>query len=128
MQPLCGRGACQSSCSTALAGGQLSQSHGPWLNQFCSLVPLSNLADLLVPLECLTLRVVRAAWPRLAREGVGAPSMEALEVRLSGAQSHLLCLQLLLLSAGGLGWLTWRGPFPPGALPESLQWNSVPRP
>ncbi|KAK4825313.1 LOW QUALITY PROTEIN: hypothetical protein QYF61_026832 [Mycteria americana] len=51
-----------------------------------------------------TLRVVRH-WPRLPREVVDAPSLETFQVRLAGALSNLLWLEMSLLVAGG--WTGW---------------------
>jgi len=49
-----------------------------------------------------TIRVVKH-WNRLPREVVEAPSLETLRVRLDGALSNLIQLQMSLLTAGGLG-------------------------
>ncbi|KAK4825324.1 LOW QUALITY PROTEIN: hypothetical protein QYF61_026843 [Mycteria americana] len=54
--------------------------------------------------KCFTLRVVRH-WPRLPREVVDAPSLEPFQVRLAGALSNLLWLEMSLLVAGG--WTGW---------------------
>ncbi|KAK4817650.1 hypothetical protein QYF61_023240 [Mycteria americana] len=48
----------------------------------------------------ITMRVVRH-WPRLPREVVDAPSLEAFKVRLDGALSNLVWLKMSLVMAGG---------------------------
>jgi len=57
-------------------------------------------------------RVVRH-WHRLPREVVEAPSLETFKIRLDGALSNLIKLKMPLLTAGGLGWMAFKGPFNP---------------
>jgi len=52
-------------------------------------------------------------WHRLPREVVDAPSLETFQVRLDGALSNLIQLKMSLLTAGGLGEMTSKGPFQP---------------
>ena len=60
------------------------------------------------------MRVVKP-WHRLLREVGDAPSLETFQVRLDGALSTLSQLKMSLLTAGGLGWMASKGPFPPKA-------------
>jgi len=60
------------------------------------------------------LRVVRH-WPRLPREVVGAPSLEAFKVRLDRALSNLTQLKMSLLTAGGLDQMALKCRFQPKA-------------
>ena len=60
------------------------------------------------------MRVVEP-WPRLPREVVNAPSLEMFKARLDGALSTLIPLKMSLLTAGGLGSMASKGPFPPKA-------------
>jgi len=60
----------------------------------------------------LTMRVVEH-WNGLPREVVEAPSLETFKPRLDGALSTLVSLAVSLLAAGGLDWMTSRGPFQP---------------
>ena len=55
-------------------------------------------------------RVVRH-WKRLPREGVGAPSLETTKVQVDGPQRYLIYLWVSLFTAGGLNWVTSKGPF-----------------
>jgi len=48
---------------------------------------------------------------RLPREVVDAPFLETFKTRLDGALSNLMELKMSLLTAGGLGWMTSKGPF-----------------
>jgi len=57
-------------------------------------------------------RVVKP-WPRLPREVVDAPSLETFKIRLDGALSNLIQLQMSLLIAGGLDKMSFKGPFQP---------------
>ena len=57
-----------------------------------------------------TMGVVKP-WPRLPREVVDAPSLETLQARLAGALSTLSELKMSLLTAEGLDWMTFNGPF-----------------
>jgi len=50
-------------------------------------------------------------WHRLPIEVVNAPSLETLKVRLDGALSNLIHLQMALLIAEGLDWMASEGPF-----------------
>jgi len=43
---------------------------------------------------------------------VEAPSLETFKARLDEALSNLVSLQISLLIAGVLGWMTSKGPFP----------------
>jgi len=40
-----------------------------------------------------------------------APSLEPFQARLDRALSTLIRLQMSLLTAGGLGWMAFKGPF-----------------
>ena len=66
-----------------------------------------------------TMRVVKH-WHRLLREVVEAPSLETFKIRLDGARSNLAQLKSSLLTAGGLGQMTSKGPFQPKAFCESV--------
>jgi len=55
-----------------------------------------------------TMRVVKH-WHRLPREVVDAPSLETFKARLDGALSNLIWLKMLLLIAGGLDQMTFKG-------------------
>jgi len=57
-----------------------------------------------------TVRVVRQ-WQRLPRKVVDAPPLEPFKVRLDGALSKLMHLKMSLLTAGGLDWMIFKGPF-----------------
>ena len=59
-----------------------------------------------------TVRVVKR-WLRLPREVVDAPFLGTFQARLDGALSTLTQLKLSLLTAGGLGYVTSKGPFQP---------------
>jgi len=50
-------------------------------------------------------------WNGLPREVVEGPSLETFKVRLDGALSSLVYLKISLLTAGGLGQMTSKGPF-----------------
>ena len=65
------------------------------------------------------MRVVKP-WNRLPREVVDAPSLETFRVRLDRALSNLVWLKMSLLTAGGLDWMTFKGPFQP-----ELSYDSV---
>ena len=56
------------------------------------------------------MRVVRH-WKRLPREVVDAPSLGTFQVRLDRALSNLIWWKMSLLMAGGLDWVTFKGPF-----------------
>jgi len=58
------------------------------------------------------MRVVKP-WHRLPREVGDAPFLETFKVRLDGALSNLIYLKMSLLIAGGLDWMTFKGPFQP---------------
>ena len=60
--------------------------------------------------KSFTVRVVRH-WKRLPREVVGAPSLETTKVQVDGPQCYLIYLWVSLLTAGGLNWMTSKGPF-----------------
>jgi len=66
-----------------------------------------------------TMRVVKL-WNRLPREVVEAPSLETFKIRLDGALSNLIQLQMSLITAGGLGQMTSKGPFQPKAFCNSM--------
>jgi len=57
---------------------------------------------------------------RLPSEVVDAPSLAAFKVRLDGALSNLIQLKLSLLTAGGLDYMTFKGPFQPKLFCDSL--------
>ena len=65
------------------------------------------------------MRVVRH-WNRLPGELVDAPSPETFKARLDRALSNLVQLKVPLLTAGGLGWMTSKGPFQPKAFYDSV--------
>ena len=48
-------------------------------------------------------------WSRLLREGVDAPSLETLKVRLDGALSNLIYLWVSLFTAGELDQMAFKG-------------------
>jgi len=70
-------------------------------------------------LNFITVRVVRH-WNRLFREVVGAPSLETFKVRLDGGLSNLIELKMSLFTAGGLVWMTFKGPFQPKVFYDSM--------
>jgi len=53
-------------------------------------------------------RVVKH-WHRLTREVVDAPFLETFKARLHGALRKLIWLKMSLITAGGLGYLTFKG-------------------
>jgi len=59
-------------------------------------------------------------WHRLPREVVDSPSLETFKARLDGALSNLVQLKMSLLTAGGLGWMTSKGPFQPKVFYDSM--------
>jgi len=65
------------------------------------------------------MRVVKH-WNRLPREVVETPSLETFKARLDGALSNLVWLKMSLLPAGGLGWMTSKGPFQSKAFHDSM--------
>jgi len=54
------------------------------------------------------MRVVKC-WQRLPKEMVDAQFLETFKVRLAGALSNLIELEMSLLAAGGLDWMTFKG-------------------
>jgi len=66
------------------------------------------------------MRVVKY-WNRLPSEVAEAPSLETFRARLDGALSNLIWLKMSLLTAGGLGYVTSKGPFQPKALYDSMK-------
>jgi len=52
-------------------------------------------------------------WPSLPREVGDAPSLETFKVRLNGALSNLIWLQMSLLMAGRLDEMAFTGPLQP---------------
>jgi len=52
-------------------------------------------------------------WHRLPREVVDASSLGTFQARLDGALSNLIQVKMALLTAGWLGWMASKGPFPP---------------
>ena len=52
---------------------------------------------------------------------VDAPSLETFKVRLDGALSNVIeTLKMSLLTAGGLGWVTSKGPLKPKQFYDSM--------
>ncbi|KAK4818443.1 hypothetical protein QYF61_013130, partial [Mycteria americana] len=66
-----------------------------------------------------TVRVLKH-WNRFPREVVDAPSLETFKVRLDGALSNLIQLKMSLLIAGGLDYMTFKGPFQPRLFYDSM--------
>jgi len=64
-------------------------------------------------------------WSRLPRQVVESPSLETFKVRLDGALSNLIELKLSLLTAGGLGLMTCKGPFQPKAFYDSMIFHMI---
>jgi len=58
------------------------------------------------------MRVVKP-WRRLPIAVGDAPSLETLKARLDGALSSLIQLEMSLLTAGGVDWVAFKGPFQP---------------
>jgi len=58
-------------------------------------------------------------WHRLPREVQEAPSLETFKAMLDGALGNLIELKMSLLTAGGLGYMTSKGPFQPKAFCDS---------
>jgi len=48
---------------------------------------------------------------QVAQEVGDAPSLETSKARLDGALSNLIKLKMSLLTAWGLDWMTFKGPF-----------------
>ena len=65
------------------------------------------------------MKVVRH-WNRLPREVVGATSLGTFRVRLDGALSNLVWLQMSLLTAERLDWTASKGPCQRKAFYESM--------
>jgi len=63
-------------------------------------------------------------WHRLPREVGGVPSLETFQARLDGALSNLVWLKMSLLTAGGLGQMTSKGPSQPKAFYDSTKLRS----
>jgi len=61
-----------------------------------------------------TMRVVKH-WNGLPRKVVEAPCLETFKIWLDGALSNLMWLKMSLLTAGGLDYMTSKGPFQPKA-------------
>jgi len=63
-------------------------------------------------------------WNRLLGEGrpllVEVPSLETCKARLDGALSNLIQLKMSLLTAGGLCWMAFKGPFQPKPFCDSV--------
>jgi len=59
-------------------------------------------------------------WHRLPRGVVEAPSLETFKARLDRALSNLVWLKMSLLTAGGLGQMTSKGPFQCKAFCDSV--------
>ena len=60
--------------------------------------------------KSFTVRVVRH-WHRLPREVTDVPPLETFMVRLEGTLCYLIKLWMSLFTAGGLDWMTFKGPF-----------------
>jgi len=60
----------------------------------------------------------------LPREVVDASSLEAFKARLDGALSNLMELKMSLLIAGGLDYVTFKGPFQPKPFYDSFPLNA----
>ena len=59
-------------------------------------------------------------WKVLPREVGDVPSLETFKARLDGALSNLIWLKMSLPIAGGLDWMTFKGPFHPKAFYDSM--------
>jgi len=70
------------------------------------------------------MRVVKH-WTRLSREVVEAPSLETFKARLDRALSNLVQLKMSLLTPGGLGWMTSKGPCQPKAYYYSKKFGII---
>jgi len=66
-----------------------------------------------------TVRMVKH-WNSLPKEVADAPSLETFKARLDGALSNLIWLKTSLLTAGGLGWMTFKSPFQPKLFHNSM--------
>ena len=53
-------------------------------------------------------------------QGRFVTSLLTFKARLDGALSNLIWLKMSLLTAGGLGWVTSKGPFQPKAFNDSM--------
>jgi len=56
----------------------------------------------------------------LPEEVADALPLETFKARLDGALSNLVWLKMSLLTAGGLGWMTSKGPLQPKAFYDSV--------